>query len=86
MAYVEAHEAEDGSHRWELGVEATWEDVQEGADGRLKLDEIVSAERRNKRRQLHASVGNVKRGMVVKSALDHVSRAIDSPRGHCSRY
>ena len=47
-----------------IGVEATWEAVQERADGTLRIDEIVNAERQTKRRHRQALATHVKRGMV----------------------
>eukprot|EP00730_Choanoeca_flexa_P012746 TRINITY_DN4577_c0_g1_i1.p1 TRINITY_DN4577_c0_g1~~TRINITY_DN4577_c0_g1_i1.p1 ORF type:complete len:400 (+),score=97.83 TRINITY_DN4577_c0_g1_i1:80-1279(+) len=60
---MEGGDADEG-HRWELGVEATWEAVQERADGTLRIDEIVNADRQQHRRQRHAQAKNVKRGMM----------------------
>eukprot|EP00045_Choanoeca_perplexa_P015940 m.207839 g.207839 ORF g.207839 m.207839 type:complete len:400 (-) comp17124_c0_seq3:8788-9987(-) len=73
---MEGHDAEDG-HRWELGVEATWEAVQERADGTLCIDEIVNANRQQQRRQRQAQTMKVKRGMMrrVIVCLD-LSRAM----------
>ena len=62
MAALEVNDDED-NHLWEQGIEATWDAVQERADGTLKLDEIVK-ERRRTRKRSAAAVNNVKRGMV----------------------
>ncbi len=36
-------------HRWEEGLEATWEAVREGEDGMLDIGDIIQAQRRRRR-------------------------------------
>lgn len=39
---------EEAGHRWEGGVEATWEGVQVYADGTINVDALMEAQRRRK--------------------------------------
>ena len=67
------------------GVEATWEAVQERADGTLRIDEIINADRQQHRRQRLAQATNVKRGMVrylsaraMMAVCAHASGGLDA--------
>ncbi len=45
-SHMAEYDVKDSGHHWEGGVEATWEAVKVGADGKLQLDDILQSQRR----------------------------------------